>query len=43
MDPNPDPNFFHPGSPSKNLRILTQKIVSKLLENIWVVHPGSGY
>jgi hypothetical protein len=26
----PDPNFFHPGSASKNLNILTQKIVSKL-------------
>ncbi len=22
----PDPNFFHPGSASKNLRILTQKL-----------------
>ncbi len=32
----PDPNFFHPGSASKNLSILTQKIVSKLSE-IW---PG---
>ncbi len=28
----PDPNFFHPGSASKNLSILTQKIVSKLSE-----------
>ncbi len=27
-----DPNFFHPGSASKNLSILTQEIV---------VHPGS--
>jgi hypothetical protein len=26
----PDPNFFHPGSASKNLSILTQKTVSKL-------------
>ncbi len=32
--PIPDPNFFHPGSASKNLSILTQKIVSKLSE-IW--------
>ncbi len=30
----PDPNFFHPESASKNLSILTQKIVSKLSE-IW--------
>ncbi len=30
----PDPNFFDPGSASKNLSILTQKIVSKLSE-IW--------
>ncbi len=30
----PDPNFFHPGSGSKNLRILTQKIVSAL-SDIW--------
>jgi hypothetical protein len=40
--PDPDQNFFHPGfrakklldpgSVSKNLSILTQKIVSKLLE-----------
>ncbi len=30
----PNPNFFHPGSASKNLSILTQKIVSKLSE-IW--------
>jgi hypothetical protein len=30
----PDPNFFHPGSGSalKNVRILIQKIVSKLSE-----------
>jgi hypothetical protein len=28
----PDPNFSHPGSASKNLSILTQKIVSKLSE-----------
>jgi hypothetical protein len=28
----PDPKFFHPGSESKNLSILTQKIVSKLWE-----------
>jgi hypothetical protein len=27
-----DPNFFHPGSASKNLSILTQNIVSKLSE-----------
>jgi hypothetical protein len=26
-----DPNFFYPGSASKNLSILTQQIVSKLL------------
>ncbi len=26
----PDPNFFYPGSPSKNWSIVTQKIVSKL-------------
>jgi len=26
----PDPIFFHPGSASKNLNILTQKMVSKL-------------
>jgi hypothetical protein len=37
-----DPNFFHPGSTSKNLSILTQNIVSKLSKNmILVVHPGS--
>jgi len=30
----PDPNFSHPGSLSKNLSILTQKITSKLSE-IW--------
>ncbi len=30
----PDPKFFHPGSTSKNLSILTQKIVLKLSE-IW--------
>ncbi len=28
----PDLNFFHPGSASKNLSILTQKIYSKLSE-----------
>jgi hypothetical protein len=28
----PDPTFFHPGSASKNLSILTQKIVFKLSE-----------
>jgi hypothetical protein len=28
----PDPNFFYPGSASKNLSILTQTIVSKLSE-----------
>ncbi len=41
----PDPNFFHPGSASKNLSILTQKIVSKLSE-IWsglYFHDGSWY
>jgi hypothetical protein len=39
----PDPTFFHPGSALKNLSILTQKMVSKALENlIRVVHPGSG-
>jgi hypothetical protein len=26
--PCPDPNFFHPGSASKNLSIVTQKTVS---------------
>jgi hypothetical protein len=36
--------FFHPGFASKNLSILTQKIVSKLSETmIRVVHAGSGY
>ncbi len=30
----PDPSFFHPGSASRNLSILTQKKVSKLSE-IW--------
>ncbi len=35
--------FFHTGSALKNLSILTQKIVYKLLRNwIWIVHPGSG-
>ncbi len=40
LDPNffpsqiPDPNFFHPGSASKNVSILTPKIFSKLSE-IW--------
>ena len=29
-----DPNFFHPGSASTNLSILTQKMVSKIQE-IW--------
>ncbi len=29
-DSHPDPNFFYPGSASKNLNILIQKIVSKL-------------
>jgi hypothetical protein len=28
----PDPNFLNPGSASKNLSILTYKLVSKLLE-----------
>jgi hypothetical protein len=28
----PDPNFFHPGSASKNVSILSQKMVSKLSE-----------
>ncbi len=42
----PDPNFFaipDPGSASKNVSILTGKMVSKHLE-IWsrVFHPGSG-
>ena len=48
----PNPNFFHPGSPSKNSSILTQIIFSKLSE-IWsglfipdpdpdfFTHPGS--
>ncbi len=30
----PDPNFFHPGSASKNFKYFNQKIVSKLSE-IW--------
>jgi hypothetical protein len=38
----PDPNFFHPGSTSKNLIILTPKSCFKALGNmIRVVHPGS--
>jgi hypothetical protein len=46
-DPNSfsiqDPNLSRPGSASKNLSVLTQKIVSKLSENmIRVVYPGSG-
>jgi hypothetical protein len=32
------PNFFHPGSASKNLNILTQKLGNM----IRIVHPGSG-
>ncbi len=47
-----DPNFFHPGSTSKNLSILTQKIISKLSEICsglfiqnpdpdFFTHPGS--
>jgi hypothetical protein len=28
----PEPNFFHPGSASKNFSILTQKKFSKLSE-----------
>ncbi len=40
----PDPNFLHPGSASKKISILTQKIVSKLSQTmIRVVHPGSGF
>ncbi len=45
--PGSRPNFLHPGSASKNLSILNQKIVSKLLE-IWSglfitdPDPGSG-
>ncbi len=42
----PDPNFFHPGSASKNSSILTQKTVSKLSEiwsgysfRIWIPDP----
>ncbi len=35
----PDQNFFHPGSASKNLSILTPKIVSKLSEIQY--DPGS--
>ncbi len=39
----PDPNFFHPGSASKKLNILAQKIVYMLIGNmIRDVHPGSG-
>jgi hypothetical protein len=46
---NPDSNFFHPdpGSASKNLSILTQKIVSKLFPDpdpdfltSWIPDPG---
>ncbi len=42
----PDPNSFHPGSASKNSRILTPKIflqISNLSKKmIRVVHPGFG-
>ncbi len=39
---NPDPNFFHPGSASNNLSILTQKNCFLALGNmIRVVHFGS--
>ncbi len=38
----PDPNFFHPGSASKNSSILTQRYGFYALGNIIrVVHPGS--
>jgi hypothetical protein len=48
----PDPNFFHSGSASKHLSILTKKIVSQLSEILsrlfipdpdpdFVTHPGS--
>jgi hypothetical protein len=38
----PDPNFFHPGSVSTILSILTPKNGFQALGNmIWVVHPGS--
>jgi hypothetical protein len=39
----PDPNFFNPGSASKNLRILTPKNGFQALGNMnRVVHSGSG-
>jgi hypothetical protein len=39
---DPGSEFFHPGSPLKNLSILTKKMVSQALGNmIRVVHPGS--
>jgi hypothetical protein len=47
----PDPNFFHPGSESRNLSIVAQKIVSKLrkydpgcssrIRILIFTHPGS--
>ncbi len=36
----PDPNFFHPGSASKNVSIWTQNIRGNMIR---VVHPGSGF
>jgi hypothetical protein len=42
-DVYPGATFFHPGYKSKNLSILTQKIVFQALGiTIPVVHPGSG-
>ncbi len=39
----PDSNFFHPGSASKNLSILTPEKVFEALRNmIRIVHPGTG-
>jgi hypothetical protein len=40
----PDPNFFHPGSESKTLTVLTQKMFpSSRKTMIRKVHPKSGY
>ncbi len=41
----PDPNFFHPGSASKNLGVLAEKMVSKLKEiwsGLFISDLGSG-
>ncbi len=40
----PDPNFFHPGTASKNLIIIAQKNCFQALGNrIRTVHPGSWF